>query len=377
MSDSGTTPASRRVTLSVPSRPEFLGLVRDTARGGAALAGFRDDARKRVAVVVQQLAAILVLEATHEVLTVDLTCEVVPGGLTVTLHDDGPPFDPSRAGDADAFVRGLLNEGSADWVEFRNEGRGGKTVRMMFHHRTAARAEETDLPEGDDDAAGGRRPRRLGAPRRGGRAAVGAGPRRRGGGAARGGRRRRRPAIAYGLLRPEQAGSVSDCIFDTYRLTYLHEDMYHPLRIAELNAERRHDLGGGHGSRRHRGRPLRPLVPRRGPGRPRARHRRHPQGVARPARGPPPRRPAHGRGGEARPLRGLRRGHHGAPVHAAPQRAARHGHLRRAPRDDPARPRVPRHGRAVAPQATRPSRCTATSARPRRCRWRCPSGTAP
>lgn len=233
MSESGTTPASRRVTLSVPSRPEFLGLVRDTARGGAALAGFRDEARQRVAAVVQQLAAILVLEATQEVLTVDLTCEVVPGGLTVTLHDDGPPFDPSAAGDADAFVRGLLKEGSADWVEFRNEGRGGKTVRMMFHHSSAAHAEESDLPAGDDDAlvVGGR-----------------------GSWALRGGEVeplweldpgdvQEAPAVAdtaggisFGLLRPEQAGSVSDCIYDTYRLSYLHEDMYHPLRIAELNA---------------------------------------------------------------------------------------------------------------------------------------------
>jgi serine/threonine-protein kinase RsbW len=236
MSDSETSPASRRVTLSVPSRPEFLGLVHDTARGGAALAGFRDDARKRVAVVVQQLAATLVLAATHDVLTVDLTCEVVPGGLTVTLHDDGPPFDPSHAGDADAFVRGLLKEGSADWVEFRNEGRGGKTVRMMFHHRSAAREEEADLPEGDDDAIviGGRGAWEL----RGGEVeplweldpedSMEAPP--AAAGEATG------DAITYGLLRREQAASVSECIFDAYRLTYLHEDMYHPLRIAELNA---------------------------------------------------------------------------------------------------------------------------------------------
>ena len=41
--------------------------------------------------------------------------------------------------------------------------------------------------------------------------------------------------MTFGLLRPAQAASVSDCIYDTYRLTYLHEDMYHPLRIAALN----------------------------------------------------------------------------------------------------------------------------------------------
>ena len=228
------TAAARRLTLSVPSRPEFLGLVRDTGRSAAALAGFRDDARRRVGVVAQQLAAILVLEAAHEVLTMDLTCEIVPGGLTLTLHDDGPPFDPSRSGDADAFVHDLLKEGSADWIEFRNEGRAGKTVRMMFHHGVAApRAEEkeSDLPADEDS------PVRVGRsawdlhggeveslweldPADAGEAPPPA--------EATGG-------VGYGLLRPGQAGSVSDCIFDTYRLTYLHEAMYHPLRVAELN----------------------------------------------------------------------------------------------------------------------------------------------
>jgi hypothetical protein len=222
--------AARRVTLSVPSRPEFLGLVRDAGRGAAALAGFKDDDRRRVGDVAQQLAAILVLEAAHDVLTVDLICEIVPGGLTVTLHDDGPPFDPSRTGDADAFVRGLLDEGSADWVEFRNEGRAGKTVRMMFHHRSSA-PEVAAVTAGDDDLlAGGKTAWDLG----GGdvealweldpaEARAAAPAREEAGG------------VTYGRMRPEQAGSVSDCIYDTYGLTYLHESMYHPRRIAELN----------------------------------------------------------------------------------------------------------------------------------------------
>ena len=224
------TAAARRVTLSVPSRPEFLGLVRDLGRGAAALAGFRGDDRRRVGVVVQRLAAILVLEAAREVLTLDLVCELVPGGLTVTLHDDGPPFDPSRAGEADSFVRGLLEEGSADWVEFRNEGRAGKTVQMMFHHGASSRGPEADLPaDADSLVAGGRAAWELADggeqlweldPADPGEAPP---PAETAGG------------VTYGLMRPEQAGSVSDCMFDTYRLTYLHESMYHPRRIAELN----------------------------------------------------------------------------------------------------------------------------------------------
>jgi hypothetical protein len=229
---------SRRLTLSVPSRPEFLGLVRDTARGAAALAGFRGDARKRVAAVVQQLAAILVLEAAQEELTVDMTCEVVPGGLTVTLHDDGPPFDPSHAGEAAVFVQGLLDEGSADWVEFRNEGRAGKTVRMMFHHHAEAH-EEAGLPEREGDALVVDSDRGAWALHDGVEEPLWEltpGTPEQSGGAGGAAANAAAGTVTYGLLRPEQAASVSDCIFDTYRLTYLHEDMYHPMRIAELNA---------------------------------------------------------------------------------------------------------------------------------------------
>jgi hypothetical protein len=222
--------AARRVRLSVPSRPEFLGLVRDSARGAAALAGFKDEDRRRVGEVAQQLAAILVLAAAHDVLTVDLLCEIVPGGMTVTLHDDGPPFDPSRTGEADTLVRGLLDEGTADWVEFRNEGRAGKTVRMMFHHSASIRDGAPDVTEDDEALLGGG----VSSWYLGGDSealweldptdveeATPAPEASQG--------------VTCGLMRPDQAGSVSDCIFDTYRLSYLHEAMYHPQRVAELN----------------------------------------------------------------------------------------------------------------------------------------------
>ena len=218
------------LTLSVPNRPEYLRLVRDAAKDAARLAGFHSGGRQRVAATTGELASTLMRGGeARDLMDVEVTCEVVPGGLLVTLHDDGPPFDPSRAGDASAFVHGLLDKGSPDWVEFRNLGRGGKTVRIMFHHRKAAAA-GSDLPDESDagdallvsghrDAPTGDAAARALAP----------------GGTTR---PRAKPGdpLTFGLLRPEQAASVSDCIYDTYRLSYLHEDMYHPRRIAELNA---------------------------------------------------------------------------------------------------------------------------------------------
>jgi hypothetical protein len=228
------------LTLSVPNHPEYEKLVRDTARDAAKLARFHSGGRQRVASVVGELATILMgLEEPREDVNVDLTCEVVPGGLRVTLHDDGPPFDPSRAGEASAFVHGLLEDGSPDWVEFRNLGRGGKDMRIMFHHRKAAADCGPDLPdESDADDAfvvsgGGDRlfADAATAAIAGGETTTAEGP----GLIAPAILARPGDPVTYGLLRPQQAASVSDCIYDTYRLSYLHEDMYHPLRIAALN----------------------------------------------------------------------------------------------------------------------------------------------
>ncbi len=240
--DDGLIPNVPHLTLSVPNHPEYLKLVRDTARDAAKLAKFHSGGRQRVATVVGELATLLMgRDEPREDVNVDMTCEVASGGLRVTLHDDGPPFDPSRAGEASAFVHGVLADGSPDWVEFRNLGRGGKTVRVMFHHRKATADVGPDLPDetaADDafvvsragdhlftDAVTGAIARGEAAP-----SADGAG--------ASGGVAPSRPGdpVTYGLLKPEQAASVSDCIYDTYRLSYVHEDMYHPLRIAALNA---------------------------------------------------------------------------------------------------------------------------------------------
>ena len=227
-----------RLTLSVPNRPRYLRLVRDTARDAARLAGFHSGGRRRVAGIVEELATVLMGGVEpREQLDVDVVCEVVPGGLSVTLHDGGPPFDPSRAGEASAFVHGLLEEGSPDWVEFRNLGRGGRTVRIMFHHRKAAEA-GADLPgeSDEDDALLVSADRDLLVADSAARAlAPGAAAEKPGAQGAAQAPSQPGDPLEFGLMRPEQAAAVSDCLYDTYRLTYVHEDMYHPLRIAALN----------------------------------------------------------------------------------------------------------------------------------------------
>ncbi len=242
MSDGSTAGAPSRLMLTIPNRPDYLALVQHTTRDAARLAGFHKGGRHRASNVVCQLAQVFMGTPARplEDGEIDLTCEVVPGGLSVTLHDDGPPFDPSLRGQASAFVHGLLTDGSPDWVEFRNLGRGGTTVQVMLHVGSATTDAATDLPqESDEDDAfvvtaspEATEPAGEAAP-----ALTPDTPPRPAAGPAGAAA----PAsvdeveVTYELFRPEQAAAVSSCIYDAYRLTYLHEDMYHPLRIAALN----------------------------------------------------------------------------------------------------------------------------------------------
>jgi GNAT superfamily N-acetyltransferase len=220
------------ISLSVANLPEYLPLLVHAVRDFARLTAFPEEAGERAATIVGGMAAALIDPALEPLAggSIDLTCRAVPGGMMVVLHDEGPPFDPSRSGSAAEIVHSLLQEGSPDWIGFRNLGRGGKEVEIMLH--LPGRGEEggdeasgsppdeselrfrgdrpgADWPDVDDSLLAQEIGEGSGLPPP--------------------------DELTVGLLRPGQAGAVSHCIFDAYRLTYFKEEMYRPLRIAELN----------------------------------------------------------------------------------------------------------------------------------------------
>ncbi len=225
-------PTSPPITLSVANLPEYLPLLTHAVRDFARLAGFSSEAGERAATIAGGMAAALMDPALEplEGGSIDLTCSTAPGGMKVVLHDEGPPFDPSRSGRAAEIVHSLLEEGSPDWIGFRNLGRGGKEVEIMLHLPGGA--------EGAGDEATGPPPDGSELRIRGDRAdaewpdldlslleqEL-----------AQGFKEPSPQGLTIGLLRPGQAGAVSHCIFDAYHLTYFKEEMYRPLRIAELN----------------------------------------------------------------------------------------------------------------------------------------------
>ena len=135
MSEDELRVTGRPITLSGANRREYLPLLTHAVRDFARLAGFAEAPGERAATIAAALAGALMNPSLEPVEggSIDLTCEPAPGGMKVVLHDDGPPFDPSRSGRAAEVVHGLLEEGSPDWVSFRDLGRGGKEVEIMLH----------------------------------------------------------------------------------------------------------------------------------------------------------------------------------------------------------------------------------------------------
>ena len=207
---------ARRCTLTVPNDLTFVAMVQGFVRAFAATAGFDAAAQARFDLLMEEAATNVIhgAFAADERAGFDVTCESVPAGIQVTVHDEGMPHDPSLTPDFDpgagldsqtgAGLGSFLMKQIADVVEFHNLGSHGKeTVFVMY------------LPA---EAITGAPPAEEVPPK-----AVGPVP------------AAERVPLDIGPLRPEQAIEVCRCIYDAYRYTYVNEHMYYPDRVVALN----------------------------------------------------------------------------------------------------------------------------------------------
>ena len=213
--DRGSDP--QRSTLTIPGDLAFIGMIQRFVRDYARLAGFGDTDLDRFDLVIEE-AATNVIEGAFlpgERGTFDVSCERVPAGMRITVHDEGLPYDPSLAAVFDpsaeleqqtgAGLGSYLMHQLMDTVEFRNLGVHGKeTVFTKYLEGMTVAA----TPPSEEGAAEKTRAHVPPA---------------------------ERATIEIGLLRPEQAIEVCRCIYDAYRYSYVNEHMYYPDRIVALN----------------------------------------------------------------------------------------------------------------------------------------------
>lgn len=206
---------AQRCVLAVPNDLAYVAMVQRFVRDYAALSGFPTLDLGRFDLLVEEAVTNVIDGAflPGERASLDVTCERVPAGLRITVHDEGLPYDPSLTPTYDptaplqqqtaAGLGSHLMHQLMDAVEFRNLGaRGKETVFTKYLEgevvtSTPPAAEETGAPAPVPAAE--------------------------------------RVPIQVGLLRPEQAIEVCRCIYDAYRYSYVNEHMYYPERVVALN----------------------------------------------------------------------------------------------------------------------------------------------
>jgi serine/threonine-protein kinase RsbW len=206
-----------RCTLTVPNDLAFLPMVQAFVRNYVSWLGFPPEEQARFDLLVEEEVTNVIegAFAPGERAEFAVSCERVAGGVRLTVHDEGMPHDPSLVADydpsADLDSRSETGLGSfllrsfADEVEFHNLGSKGKQTVIVKYLAGESVA---------DGSVWGP-PVSLGPPKTvpvEGRAGIEIVP-----------------------MKPEQAVEVARCIYDSYRYTYVNEQMYYPDRIAALN----------------------------------------------------------------------------------------------------------------------------------------------
>ncbi len=124
MSETDAAGGGDELRLSVPNRPGSLTAIRDLVRDAARLAGFGRKAAYPARVAGRLAAALMDPRLDPpEQGSIDVLVRPSGGALLVTVHDDGPPFDPRLGGRAEEFAHAVLEPGSRDWIAFANRGR--------------------------------------------------------------------------------------------------------------------------------------------------------------------------------------------------------------------------------------------------------------
>ncbi len=208
-----------QIKLTVPSDPTYLTIILDMVRGMANIMGFEQEDIYHLEVGTEEAVTNVLQYAFEEDedASFDIILEALPLGLNILIREQGIPFDPAciheysketlskdldQKGLGTFLMKQLFNE-----VYYHNLGKEGKETRLFKHlnnrqiHQLIPKEElaiveraksEEKLPKG---------------------------------------------SVGYSIRRmsPDEAVEVSKCAYSSYGYTYVHEDIYYPDRVRELN----------------------------------------------------------------------------------------------------------------------------------------------
>lgn len=212
-----------RVKLTIPNNMSYLVLVLSATREMADMMGFDEDDIYKLEMGTEEAVTNVIQYAFEESedADFDIILERQPIGLNIIIKEKGTPFDPSQihAYSRETLVDDLAQKGLGtflmrqfiDKVSIYNLGREGMETHL-FKHLNYKPVNEVISAQELAEAEQGRH--ELALPK---------------------------GSVSFSVQRmlPAQAVEVSKCAYSSYRYTYIHEDIYYPDRIRELNKAER------------------------------------------------------------------------------------------------------------------------------------------
>jgi anti-sigma regulatory factor (Ser/Thr protein kinase) len=208
-----------KISIEIPNNLNVLPLVIDSARSISRIMGFPEGETRKIELGVEEAVGNIIRfafeDGVEETLTIVFSMQ--KPGLGISVFEKGMPFDPGmiREFSPEKFRKEFSDEGLGmylmkcfmDEFTFVNHGREGKETRL-FKYLPSKNVEEI-LDETTLQQAKNEREETV----------LPAG------------------TVKYTvrLMRPEEAVDVSKCAYTSYGYTYVHEAIYYPDRVREMN----------------------------------------------------------------------------------------------------------------------------------------------
>ena len=214
------THPKREIRLVLPNEIECLPSLLASAGAFATSLGFSEQDARSIELGIEEAAGNVIKHAFRpkDIDTFEVVLKPVPMGLEITVREMGIPFDPESVsgqdpaqsqGDPAHTGLGLrIMRKAMDRVTFKNLGYGGKeTILVKFF----------SSPRVDEQVAGLERAEPSSE------------------------LQEKRSPLPFSVrpMLPSEALEVSRCAYTSYGYSYIHEDIYFPERVRELNRQER------------------------------------------------------------------------------------------------------------------------------------------
>ncbi len=207
-----------KISLTIPNKLSYITITQSLVREMATIMGYLKPDILKLELAVEEAAKNIIEHsfAPGEETTFDMIIEPHVSGIIIEFKDKGFPFDPTEIPDYDPKNKSNVLEAKGlgtflikqlvDEVSYINLGKDGKEI-ILFKYldkksikdvitkleiKNAEKDKKQPLPVGSVD-------------------------------------------FKVRRMKPEEAIDVSKCAYTTYGLTYVHEDIYFPERIRDMN----------------------------------------------------------------------------------------------------------------------------------------------